>query len=61
MPTYALVHFPDIDKAKTKELRDEYHPYRSEQLDIEKRETHCPYPKPTIRVIRAAETVKDYF
>ena len=28
MPTYALVHFPDIDKTKINELRDEHDPYK---------------------------------
>ena len=28
MPTYALVHFPDIDETKINELRDEYDPYK---------------------------------
>ncbi len=29
MPTYALVHFPEIDRAKINELRDEYDPYKN--------------------------------
>lgn len=28
MPTHALVHFPNIDKTKINELRDEYDPYK---------------------------------
>jgi 2'-5' RNA ligase len=28
MPTHAVVHFPDIDKSKINELRDEYDPYK---------------------------------
>ena len=28
MPTYALVHFPEIDKAKINELRYEYDPHK---------------------------------
>ena len=33
MPTYALVHFPEIDKAKIKELRDDYDPF-NDMIDV---------------------------